>query len=110
MRHNPPNKINIFLTYACSLCFQDKPNYAYIRNLFVHEGYHQDHLFGGCTMNDGTNNQSAVVRAGTTSGRGLDQENAQYIGGWMYVMHFSKHALLIANCLACALVIVVITA
>ena len=44
-----PNEFGICLNCTCDLCFDDKPDYSYLRklfhNLFVHEGYQYDYVF-----------------------------------------------------------------
>jgi len=51
----------MFLNYTCKLGFEDKPNYAYVRNLFhnirIHEGY-QDNVFDWCLLRTGLDGQT----------------------------------------------------
>ncbi|KAJ7854455.1 kinase-like domain-containing protein [Mycena leptocephala] len=44
-----PTEFSIFLSYSRQLCFDDKPDYLYLRNLFcnlfVRKGYQNDYVF-----------------------------------------------------------------
>jgi casein kinase I homolog HRR25 len=44
-----PNEFAIYLNYIYSLCFDDKPDYSYLRklfrDLFVCEGFQYDYVF-----------------------------------------------------------------
>ena len=60
-----PEEFSTFLSYSRTLRFEDKPDYAYIRqlfrDLFIREGYQYGHPFAGCVICD---DKSAAVRAG----------------------------------------------
>ena len=47
-----PNEFHVFLDYAHALRFEEKPNYAYLRQLFhdlcVHERHENDNTFDWC--------------------------------------------------------------
>lgn len=49
-----PKEFSIFLSYSCTLCFNDKPNYVYICrlfcNLFICKGYQYGHPFMRCII------------------------------------------------------------
>ena len=104
-----PTEFSIFLSYVRGLRFGDKPDYDYVRKLFrelfVREGYHCNRPFAECTMDRRTDDKSDVVRVGTRNGQG----RTQYTGGRMYVPCSSTQSLLIAACLACALIVVAVT-
>ena len=107
-----PTEFSTFLSYSRALHFEDKPDYSYIRKLFrglfAREGYHFDHPFAGCTTSNDTDNKSAIIRAGTRSGQRAERTNgAQYTGG-TYVAYSPSRSLLIAACLACALIVIAI--
>lgn len=63
-----PEEFSIFLNYSHALCFDEKPDYAYICrlfcDLFVCERYQYGHLFAECTI---PNDQSTVVQAENNS-------------------------------------------
>jgi casein kinase I family protein HRR25 len=59
-------EFSIFLSYTHVLHFEDKPDYNYMRklfcNLFLHEGYHYDHLFAKSAMGGNASDQRSIVR------------------------------------------------
>ena len=50
--HGFPSEFGIFLNYARALCFDDKPDYSYLRklfhDLFFREGFQFDYVFDWC--------------------------------------------------------------
>jgi casein kinase I homolog HRR25 len=56
-----PKEFGMFLNYTRKLGFEDKPNYAYVHNLFcdlcIREGY-QDDVFDWCLLRTGPDDQT----------------------------------------------------
>ncbi len=76
-----PNETAIFLNYARSLRFDDKPDYSYLRkifrDLFVREGFQYDYIFDWSIQAKAGEDPTAKRRVVGEDGQGGQQAQAQ---------------------------------
>ena len=77
-----PNEFGIFLNYPRALCFDDKPNYSYLRklfrDLFVREGYQYDYVFDWSMQRAMDEGASSGNKASGTGRRKVLQEEEEH--------------------------------